>query len=224
MSTAQVWGGLPPFIDLLGRSPTPAAALRGLIDGPGVPLGVQSGALLRAHGPQLEVLARRGRGSRALAPVSAVHRSDDCLVCQAVSHGEVIAADPTVVAAPIISRGRAVGGLALARPHGRALTTVDIALLEGVGAALGLWLTHPDSGVGAVGPADTPPTLTPRQQAILTMIAAGRTNAAIAAALGYSPSTIKQEVHRLVRALDATDRRSVVERAYRLGLLPGRSS
>lgn len=224
MSTAYMWGGMPPFLDLLSRRPVPAVVLRGVIDGPGVPLRAQAGALLRAHGPHLEVLARRGRGSRALAPVSPVHRSDDCLVCRAVRQGEVVADNAAVVATPIINRGRGVGGLVLARPLGRPLTSVDIALLEGVGAALGLWLTHPDNRSGANEGGATAPTLTARQHSILAMLAEGRTNPAIGHALGYSTSTIKQEVHRLARALGATDRRSAVERAVQLGLLPGRPS
>lgn len=222
MTTAVDWAGMPALVDLLSSRPSPADALRGFIDGPGAHLGMPAGVLVRARGSEVLVLARHGHASATLAPTDLMTRTDTWPVCRAVAQAETIADDPSHLATPIISRGRAVGGLALARPSGQPLTSADIAVLEGAGAAVGLWLTHPDAGAQPETPERPAPDLTARQLAILRMVAEGRTNAAIGTALGYSPSTIKQELRRLGRALDAGDRRTLVERALRLGLVgPG---
>lgn len=61
--------------------------------------------------------------------------------------------------------------------------------------------------------------LTDRQMRILTMMAQGRTNRSIAAELGFSESTVRQETLRLYRALEVNSRTDAVSVASRIGLL-----
>lgn len=73
-------------------------------------------------------------------------------------------------------------------------------------------------GAGAtVAAADV--DLSPRQERILQMLAQGRTNRSIAAELGFSESTIRQETLRLYRALDVNSRTDAVAVARAIGLL-----
>jgi two-component system NarL family response regulator len=62
--------------------------------------------------------------------------------------------------------------------------------------------------------------LAPREIEILRLIAAGRENKEIAAALGISEGTVKTHVHRLMEKLGASRRGEAVLRALRRGLLP----
>lgn len=77
----------------------------------------------------------------------------------------------------------------------------------------------PDPAVptGTVGPA---PLLTAREQLILTMLAQGRTAAAVATRLAISPRTVHKHQEHLYRKLGAVDRLSAVLAGQRLGLLP----
>ena len=129
------------------------------------------------------------------------------------------------VCVPITSGGRPVGAIALLCTPRTSWGPADLAILEAVGAALGLWATHPGSGVttalapGAAEPDGNVLKLTDRQIAILRLAEDGASNSAIAAALGYSISTVKQEIQRVLRTLRAVDRAAAAERARGLGLL-----
>lgn len=61
--------------------------------------------------------------------------------------------------------------------------------------------------------------LSERQMRILSMMARGRTNRSIAAELGFSESTVRQETLRLYRALEVNSRTDAVAVATRIGLL-----
>lgn len=65
---------------------------------------------------------------------------------------------------------------------------------------------------------DRPLAVTARQQQVLDLVRAGRTNAQIAADLGYSVPTVKSELARLCALLGATGRADLAERAARAGL------
>lgn len=54
------------------------------------------------------------------------------------------------------------------------------------------------------------PVLTPRQQAILALLAEGRSNKAIARALGLSPHTVRNHLSALFRLLGARNRAEAV--------------
>lgn len=62
--------------------------------------------------------------------------------------------------------------------------------------------------------------LTPREAAVLALLAEGRTAAAIARRLGVSPRTVHQHLQRIYRKLKVNDRLSAVVSATHLGLLP----
>lgn len=62
--------------------------------------------------------------------------------------------------------------------------------------------------------------LSPRELRVLEELAAGRSNAEIAAALHISPNTVKSHVARLYEKLDARRRTDATARARELGILP----
>ncbi|MFC5040360.1 helix-turn-helix transcriptional regulator [Ornithinimicrobium kibberense] len=71
----------------------------------------------------------------------------------------------------------------------------------------------------APAPPEAPP-LTTRERMILTLLAQGRTAAAIASRLAISPRTVHKHQEHLYRKLGAVDRLSAVLAGQRLGLLP----
>ncbi|MEV8097106.1 LuxR C-terminal-related transcriptional regulator [Kitasatospora sp. NPDC085879] len=68
-------------------------------------------------------------------------------------------------------------------------------------------------------PAAAPSPLTARQTAVLTLIAEGHGNVAIAAALSCSEHTVKNVVYDLMARLQARNRAHAVARAVRAGLI-----
>jgi PAS domain S-box-containing protein len=61
--------------------------------------------------------------------------------------------------------------------------------------------------------------LTPRERQILNLIARGWSNQEIAAALGVSRGTVKNQVSRLLEKLDVSDRTQAAAKAVRMGLV-----
>jgi DNA-binding NarL/FixJ family response regulator len=61
--------------------------------------------------------------------------------------------------------------------------------------------------------------LTKREGQILRMIATGRSNTAVARALGISNATVRSHVHHLLTKLNLTDRTQAVAHAYRTGFI-----
>lgn len=80
-------------------------------------------------------------------------------------------------------------------------------------------------GSGALGAADRSPgrpahqRLTAREREVLTLVAAGLTNAEIAAELQLSPNTVKEHASSMFRKLGARNRADAIVRAQRLGVL-----
>lgn len=131
-----------------------------------------------------------------------------------------------VVSAPVILQGTVVGAFGGITTTKREWSTSDIAVLDGISSALGLWLTHPDTPVPDpdrfTGLDAAALHLTDRQLRILQLVEEGRSNTSIAHVLGYSVSTVKQELQRSMRAMRVSDRSSAAERARHLGLLTDR--
>lgn len=128
-----------------------------------------------------------------------------------------------VISAPIVLQGTVIGAFGGITRSKRQWNSLDFATLDGISSALGLWMTHPDSpsprtdrlqrtGLGLLH-------LTDRQQQILRLVELGKSNTSIAMTLGFSSSTIKQELQRVTRSTGATDRLDAVARARSLGLL-----
>jgi len=128
-----------------------------------------------------------------------------------------------VVHVPVTAQGTTLGVMGFYTDVRRVWTSKDVSYLEGLCAAVGIWATHPLSGVQTpdiwrpVG--ETMLVLSDRQQVILRMVESGKSNAAIAMALGYSPSTVKAEIQKILRTLKVNDRAAAAERARELGLL-----
>ena len=93
---------------------------------------------------------------------------------------------------------------------------------DAIGAALALWASHPRNGAvnGARKRSNNVGIgLTQRQIDILLLIRDGKSNGAISARLGFSTSTIKQELQRIMRRLNVHDRSQAVAVATDLQLL-----
>jgi DNA-binding CsgD family transcriptional regulator len=96
--------------------------------------------------------------------------------------------------------------------------------LEVLAASLSLWLQQSDMSwaiPGSVAQIDDAPllVLSERQRVILLGVERGLTNAEIAAEMGCSRSTVKQELQRVMFSLAATSRDQAVARAREAALL-----
>jgi len=63
------------------------------------------------------------------------------------------------------------------------------------------------------------PAITPREREILTLIASGRANKEIAAALDVSEDTVKRHVSHILEKLDVNDRAQATAEAIRRGIV-----
>jgi DNA-binding CsgD family transcriptional regulator len=90
-------------------------------------------------------------------------------------------------------------------------------------ALLGIYMRATDRSWLPVRPLSSTLTahqgLTDRQVSVLTLIAQDKSTSAIAARLGFSESTIKQDLRRAMRTLNVTTRQEAVNQAKTLGLI-----
>lgn len=133
-----------------------------------------------------------------------------------------------VISAPIILQGTVIGAFGGITRSKREWSSLDFALLDGISSALGLWLTHPDTPTQRSDRLTSRDAgilhVTERQKQILRMVELGKSNTAIGMALGYSVSTIKQELQRVMRSMGVNDRREAAARARSLDLLTDSAS
>jgi len=132
--------------------------------------------------------------------------------------------DGDLVQVPFFASGLVAGAFSFLTRTKKLWNTHDFATFDAIGAALALWATHPHNG--AVNSTRKRPNngglgLSERQIEILLLVREGKSNAAISARLGYSISTIKQELQRIMSRLNALDRNHAVSVATELQLLPG---
>ncbi|MGY1718786.1 response regulator [Blastococcus sp. SYSU DS0552] len=85
------------------------------------------------------------------------------------------------------------------------------------GAALARRITD-FFAAGPAGPGSAFPQLTAREREVLDLVAAGRSNAQIAAALHLSPKTVRNNVSNVLSKLQVTDRAQAIVRARDAGL------
>jgi len=103
---------------------------------------------------------------------------------------------------------------------------IYIALIAASFAGLGIWAglklarrTAPagfEKNVAAIASLG----LTLREQEVLTLLAAGKSNKEIAQKLGVSPNTVKTQVASLYQKLDVQRRTQAVQKARELAIIP----
>jgi len=111
--------------------------------------------------------------------------------------------------------------LIAAQRSGGAVAEVPLGCLARLQRALGAQDIVPDAGRGNVAavPGLVEP-LTSRELEVLTMLAAGRPNQAIASALVVTLDTVKKHVSHVLGKLGAANRTEAVARARELSLIP----
>jgi len=140
--------------------------------------------------------------------------------------------DSWLVSVPISHQARNIGIYAFIARGDGPWQMQDSHVLLGIGAALGLWLAgrdaaegrRPSSLDGQWQTQESPLHLSPRQIEILRLVERGKSNASIAASLGFSVSTVKVEVRRIMRILRVSQRTAAVQAARNLGLLTDHAS
>jgi DNA-binding NarL/FixJ family response regulator len=129
-----------------------------------------------------------------------------------------------LISVPIFASGITVGAFGFVSGQTRGFIDGYAPIISSISSALALWMTHPRmqayvQTTGLTGAASDSLHLTSRQRQILLLVEDGKSNAAIAHALGYSLSTVKQELQRTLHTLRVDGRRGAVARARELGLL-----
>lgn len=129
-----------------------------------------------------------------------------------------------LVSQPVFAAGIPVGAIGFVSNQTRESIESTAPMLSSIASAIALWLTHPQTqqSVNTLGlnrESTDSLRLTARQQRILLLISDGKSNAAIAHLLGYSLSTVKQELQRTLSVLRVDNRQAAVVRARELGLL-----
>jgi DNA-binding CsgD family transcriptional regulator len=131
--------------------------------------------------------------------------------------------DHTLVCSPLISRGIAIGAFVLYVPIDHVWLPQDQSFIDGIAALISMWLAHYNSIQAEQNNALTHETdvalhLDERQLQILQLVEQGRSNTSIAFALGYSESTVKQDLQRAMKILRTKDRQDAALRARSLGM------
>ena len=218
MSDAGLLRALSDVLAALAAHATPEQVLARVASLPVALSLTGAAAVLRREDEAMVLVGTSGMDHIDVAALEQVAADPRGPIAEAIMALHV-ATSPTMVASPIVAEGTAVGVLVLAVPAEPAWSVDDLAVLGAVSAAMGLCMTHdsprgPDTPLGAPG-------LTARQAAIMRRVEERRSNAAIAALLRVSESTVKQEVRRVAALVRAPGRMAAARRARELGLLEG---
>lgn len=242
---------VPQFLMFLAAFPHPATVPRALTLGPLSNFNAQGSFFaFPHHGDHLRTLGGYGFTDDEMnryslvplsisSPLTDVYKSSEMLILsfeELWDRYEVVRMDRElwegmaerfsggdVVHVPIIAQGTTMGVLGFYTKERHRWDSREIAYVESLGALIGIWATHPLSGVKTPEiwrpVSDAVISLSERQQVILRLIESGKSNASIAMALGYSPSTVKAEIQKSLRALRVNDRVAAAARARELGIL-----
>jgi LuxR family transcriptional regulator, maltose regulon positive regulatory protein len=113
-----------------------------------------------------------------------------------------------------------LGRLVAAQRAGQAAADVPLGYLARLQRAFGAAHPAPEPSRGAVSPPGIVDPLTSRELEVLEMLAAGRSNQAIAGELVVTLDTVKKHVGHVMGKLGAANRTEAVARARELSLLP----
>jgi DNA-binding NarL/FixJ family response regulator len=177
--------------------------------------GEQAVALVSRHRPQvvlMDLRMPRVDGVEATRRILAAHPATAVVVLTTYADDDSILAALRAGALGYLTKdaGREQIARALhAAAEGQAI--LDPAVQARLVAAAG---TAPD----AVPSRPLPDGLTAREAEVLALIATGRTNAQIAAALVVSPSTVKTHINNIFAKTGVSDRAKAVRYAYSHGL------
>jgi len=248
---------LSHFLRFLNANPDGDASIRALVVGALAPLDVSIGqvyALTKENHSTLELIGSFGfddeeaAAYRALpvglpVPVCDAYNSLNVVILPASAVPEkypILANEPSysygalsrnpnawVICHPIFYSAVPIGVLSMVQETERGWESAEWLYLEGVCAALGMWMNN-QRQILVDRWRRTAPTprrevrITDRQRQILELIGEDRTNAEIARKLGYSVPTIKKDLQSIMRILGTEDRRATAGRAREIGLLPER--
>jgi DNA-binding CsgD family transcriptional regulator len=134
---------------------------------------------------------------------------------------------------PLHVQGQTHRALTLARP-GRDFTSQERTLarqlqpvlvgLELQAATLARWRANLGSATVEAQQGAESVRLTPRELAVLTLLASGLTANAMARRLGIAPRTVHKHLEHIYAKVGASDRLKAVLRAQRLGIIPSEDS
>ncbi len=128
-----------------------------------------------------------------------------------LTEGPAMAAPPGI---PVVVLGEADAEAAGILPASADPVQLDAAL-RAVAAGLVVRVPAPAAPGFAALPEDAMPALTPREVEVLTALAAGLGNKAVARRLGISPHTVKFHIESLFRKLGAATRAEAVAKGLR---------
>ncbi len=125
------------------------------------------------------------------------------MICPRSDHGHVMAG-------PIVSNGRLVGGVGFTRVQGSsAFNAQNLADLSAFCLHLSTWFATRQSQLIKFNALDTN-RLTPREIQIAELVAQGLTNAEIGTALWIQENSVKQALKRMFRKLEVSSRAEMV--------------
>lgn len=238
---------LPQFLGYLGVFPPPQRVVEAIVHGPLAHLGARTGAMWQRSGDVAQLIGAFGHSAAEMSRYAVIPLAADLPIPNAMRSELPQIDSPEVVASslggldhallqPMYERLETVSSFAVPMLHaGQAVGAFGFAssmpwdpegpgpfILEALSGALGIWITHPRSGLlDASSPMSREWSLafTERQREVLRLVAAGEFHVMIARRLLVSEATVKADVAQAMKALRTSDRREAARRAAELGLL-----